>query len=579
MKEQKKKIFTWRINLFLFIIFSMGSIFGVAIYGTLGGVIQNYIASRSQVIEQNSYVDVETSVSYATPANATWANATWGNATWMNASSTDARNDFMILTQLTTKYTTAKAGEKIEIELYTYGNCLNGASITFHCKDLGLGFTSQVDFEDGKKFITIPEEAVAGRYEIENVMLFGTSYAGGTFTRTYDAKEIDNPFALNVEKSASAKDIELQSVSLDKSEAKISENVKVTLKTDVEVTSAKFTFENTSNSEKAVVYLKSENDEKCISFSSTTKEGEYELTNLVLSDGTTSTIYSKQESSSAKQFNFNTKIKVAKADTEDLEFNNEDITAEIVKQIADSDTVKRLVINADTKSLISEDIFNAIKGKNIELVVNYKGNQFIFNGRDIDIAKDIDVSVKSYSLATKNDELKSLVGDSGIILTFASNGSLPSTATLKIKRTPEMKTVLGIDKVYVYYFDEQTLKFEEVAKNLLLDAQNYYTFKIDHNSKFLLTNNQLDESLIQKEDGNIVSFLMESKVYLILIILGVVLIVIVLVVLIVYNKNKKNKKRAVVTVDNTKKSEEKVEQISQEEKNEENISTRTGGQQ
>ena len=515
--------------------------------------------------------DVETCISYATPANATWANATWANATWMNASSTDARNDFMILTQLTTKYTTAKAGEKIEIELYTYGNCLNGASLTFYSNELGLGFTSQVDFEDGKKFITLPEETVAGKYTIENVMLFGTSYAGGTFTRTYKAQELENPISLTVEKPASAKDIELQSITLDKTETKVGENVKVDIKADTEVTNAKLTFENTSNQEKAIVYLKNENDEKCISFSSTTKDGEYELTNLVLSNANTTTIYAKNAADNAKQYNFNTKIKVTKGETEDLEYNNEDITSEIVKEIADSKTLKKLTINADSKSLLSEDIFNAIKGKNVELIVNYKGNQFIFNGKEIDVAKDIDVSVKSYSLASKNDELKNLVGDSGIILTFASNGSLPSTATIKIKRTVDMKNVLGIDKVYVYYFDEQTLKFEEVAKNLQLDAQNYYTFKIDHNSKFLLTNNELDDSLLQEGDNNVVSFLMESKVYLILIILAILVIVIVLVVLVVYKKNNK-KKKTMVTVDNTVKAPE-------ENKTEETTSTRSGADQ
>ena len=571
MKDNKRKLFTWRINLFLFIIFSMGCIFGVAIHGALGGVIEHYIASRAQIIEQNSLEDVETCISYATPANATWANATWANATWMNASSTDARNDFMLLTQLTTKYTTAKAGEKIEIELYTYGNCLNGASLTFYSNELGLGFTSQVDFEDGKKFITLPEETVAGKYTIENVMLFGTSYAGGTFTRTYKAQELENPISLTVEKPASAKDIELQSITLDKTETKVGENVKVDIKADTEVTNAKLTFENTSNQEKAIVYLKNDNDEKCISFSSTTKDGEYELTNLVLSNANTTTIYAKNAADNAKQYNFNTKIKVTKGETEDLEYNNEDITSEIVKEIADSKTLKKLTINADSKSLISEDIFNAIKGKNVELIVNYKGNQFIFNGKEIDVAKDIDVSVKSYSLASKNDELKNLVGDSGIILTFASNGSLPSTATIKIKRTVDMKNVLGIDKVYVYYFDEQTLKFEEVAKNLQLDAQNYYTFKIDHNSKFLLTNNELDDSLLQEGDNNVVSFLMESKVYLILIILAILVIVIVLVVLVVYKKNNK-KKKTMVTVDNTVKAPE-------ENKTEETTSTRSGADQ
>ena len=82
---KKKKVFTWRINLFIFIIFSLGAIFGVAISGIQIPSLEGYLLSRAQTIDTNSLENVYDPSCFATSANATYSNATCSNATYSNA--------------------------------------------------------------------------------------------------------------------------------------------------------------------------------------------------------------------------------------------------------------------------------------------------------------------------------------------------------------------------------------------------------------------------------------------------------------------------------------------------------------
>lgn len=574
MKEQKKKVFTWRINLFIFIVFALGCMFGIAIHGITIPSLEGYLMSRARTLETNSYVNIyqDATSGNATSCNATSANATSGNATSTNATSgnatsNDARNDFIILTQLTMDNSTVKPGQRIGLQCYTYGNCLRSATLSFYNENMRIGFSVQVQYEGDGAYIIIPDDIVPGVYKLDNVLLIADSYGDGTFSRKYIAKENDLDVSVTIEKDETIKDIELKNIKFESDEVIIGENLGVTIETDSELNSARFTLRNKDTNELVVSYMKKENQKDCISFPSNTKEGTYELVSVSLSNGNTTTIYSKEVSSGAKEYNFNNIVKVKKGDLELLDYNNEDVTEEVIKEITTSKLVKKVIINADTKSIISEDVFNAIKGRHIQLIINYKGNQYEFNGNEIEIAKDIDVSIKSYLLSKEND-IKEIVEKDGIILSFMSNGNLPCKATMRIKQTLEMKKVLGTNSIYVYYFDENTFKFEEIARNVNLDSQNYYQFSLAHNSKFLLTNEELNESLIQKNDEEVVSFLMSSKVYLLLIIFAVLVIVIAIVVIVVYNKNKTNNKNELSKNADDKKIEKIVENSNLNKENE-----------
>lgn len=570
MNEPRKKIFTWRINLFIFIVFTLGCMFGVVIHGISIPSLEGYLMSRARTLETDSYVNIyqDSTSCNATSANATSCNATGTNATSCNATSTDARNDFIILTQLTMDSSTVKPGQRIDLQCYTYGNCLKSVTLSFYNESMKIGFSTQVQYEGDSAYIIIPDDMVPGEYKLDNVLLIADSYGDGTFSRKYIAKENDLDISVIIEKDENIKDIELRSVKFENDEVIIGDNLGVILETDSDINSARFILRNKETQDTIISYMKEENQKDCISFPSNTKEGTYELVSIALSNGNTTTVYSKGASSGEKEYNFNNTVVVKKGDSELINYNNEDVTEEVIKEITASKILKKVIINADTKSIISSDLFNAIKGRDIQLVINYKGNQYEFNGNEIEFSKDIDVSIKSYLLSEEND-IKEIVGKDGIILSFMSNGNLPCKAKIRIKQTSEMKRVLGIESIYVYYFDEDTSKFEEVAKNINLDSQNYYEFSLTHNSEFLLTNEELDEKLIQKNDEEVVSFLMSSKVYLLLIMLAILVIVVVIVVIIVYNRNKRKNKKEIIK--NTDKNVEKIDENNDLDKENENI--------
>ncbi len=573
--KQKKKVFTWRINLFIFIIFALGAIFGIAISDFSVGSLQGYLASKLTTIEEtNSYVDLE-GYNYATNPNATCSNvatpgtATNGNATSANATSSNAADDYIILTRLSLLESNGKPGTKIYIDMGTSGNCLNGATFTFKNPSNGFSFVTNLDYNGpGNKCIEIPADTLPGKYQLTGLLLIGTSYGSGTFTKNYgttnslSTTKLEYDISLTVDKDETKKDIKLSGINFEKDEVNLGEELYFTYEADEEVNSIKFTFRNIEDNSIVYAYMREKNNQKYISFASNTKEGKYVLEEVILSNNNNITAYSIDGRNSSEVFNFNTEVTLKKVENEKVELNNEDITEKIIIEMIKSESVNTIVINADSKSIISSDIFNAIKGTNKVLIINYKDTQYVFNGIDINTPKDIDVGLKIYSLkySTKDDDMKSLTSE-GMILNFASNGNLPSEATVKVKQNKEMSVMLEGKNIYVYYFDESTNKFEEIEKNIPL-KDGYYEFNITHNSRYLLTTQPLDEKLLQENDDGIVSFLMDNKIYLALILLAILLIILILIVIIVYFAKKSKKRKPVVVENKTEKKEEENKEIN-----------------
>ena len=561
MKSEKRKVFTWRINLFIFIIFALGTMFGILISDFSVPSLEGYLFNQADVLESNSYVNVN-----ATYSNATASNATSSNATSSNATSSNSAPDAIFVQYIEINTPTIKAGEKMYINFATVGNCLNGATFTFVNDEMGLNFAAQLEYEDdGRMYLDIPEEVVAGTYDLKEILLIGTSNSGGTFSVSY--KEFaghDFNISLVVEKDETKKDIVLNSISFEKSEVDIGDELYFTIDTDVELLSAKFVFKNVETAETITTYMKEKDNKKYLTFATNVRGGNYEIESLTLTSDNTTTIYSKNGNGNVKQFDFNTTITLNEVDLTNLEYNNEDINAEVIEEIKNSKTAKTITINADTKAIVSFDVFDAVKGTKKELIINYRNNQYIFDCSKITMAKDVDVSMKVYSMknTTKDTDVKSFVED-GIIVTFADNGTLPGKAKIRIKQTSELKEVLGNNSVYVYYFDEINRMFEKVDKNVKA-KDSYYEFEITHNSRYVLTTAPIDENMIQKSEDEVVNFVMSDKVYLILIILALVLVIVILVILVVYNRAKGKKNKQEKKEENNK-VEEKVTDTSTEE--------------
>ena len=127
----------------------------------------------------------------------------------------------------------------------------------------------------------------------------------------------------------------------------------------------------------------------------------------------------------------------------------------------------------------------------------------------------------------------------GVVLNFVNNGDLPGKATIRIKSTDTISSILENKKIYVYYYNEDSDNFCIIDSNIKLTKDGYYEFEIDHNSNYLLVNYKLDKSLVV--NSNIVSFQKSNIVNLVLIAGGFLLVIIVIVVIIVIKKTNKKK--------------------------------------
>ena len=224
----------------------------------------------------------------------------------------------------------------------------------------------------------------------------------------------------------------------------------------------------------------------------------------------------------------------------DLTYNNSEITQDILENISNSAETQSITINLDNNVNISEDIFEAIKGKEIKLTINVGENQIIFNGNDITTPKDINAEI-SYNLASEDTLLNEIV-EEGVVINFANNGELPGTATIRIKVTDEMKKALNMETILVYHYDEETKELTQMTANATYKEDGFIEFSIDHNSKYLFVNELIEEKEYTVTTGentevkNEVSFLESHKMYIMIIGVSVLAIVIVAIILIVDKK-------------------------------------------
>lgn len=216
-----------------------------------------------------------------------------------------------------------------------------------------------------------------------------------------------------------------------------------------------------------------------------------------------------------------------------------------MSQIAESQDVKKIVINADEDSKINSEIFDVIKNTDKQLVIIYKENEIVFNGKNIKNSREIDASI--FIDTIKNDkELVSVILLDGIVVNFAPNGDLPGIAKVRIKNTDILKSnISGGSKVYVYFYDELNKNFMLLSENVKLSDDEFYEFAIEHNSKYILVNEEIDEKLLvgyveqvqnNKEEKEVVSFLESHKVYIMIIVMCVIAIIFVSIIVFVDKK-------------------------------------------
>ena len=174
--------------------------------------------------------------------------------------------------------------------------------------------------------------------------------------------------------------------------------------------------------------------------------------------------------------------------------------SEFVEQLEEAKDDAYIVADYSGNATLPEEAFEAIAGtdKTVDLVS--EGVTWRFNGEDITKeTKDIDLSVKitkaEEETSASGQEIKELLDDSAaVVLKFAENGELPGKATIQVKVDYAMREYLGSgQKLYVYYYNNQTGKLELVAEDLTVVNDTYVEFAITHCSYYVLTATKAEE--------------------------------------------------------------------------------------
>ncbi len=328
--------------------------------------------------------------------------------------------------------------------------------------------------------------------------------------------------------------VTLNSITLDNSTAKVNEKVYINIKTSEKLNSLKLVFSSTDGTTFTVYGKDLSSSKPYIEIPSSTISGTYSLVSAIISTLDSSTIYSKTGEKGIEKFNFNITIKISDGAENVYIYNNEDINSEILAKLYSAPSGSEFTVNADSNTLINSELFNVIKGKNKKLIVNYKDNQIIFNGKDIDNSKTIDISMTVENIIN-NENISKLVSK-GILVNFPDNGNLPGKALIRVKATDEVMQILK-NKVYVYVYNNSSNNFSVIDTNVKKSSDNYYEFTITHNSDYIIVNEKLESKLVvSKSSENVVNFQKGNKTLLMLIAIGGAIIIAAVIVIIVLKK-------------------------------------------
>ena len=518
----------------------------ILLFGIMLGITINSSSTFAlDTASSNNATDSNATDSNATDSNATDHNATDSNATDNNATASNAVNtdNIIYLNDISLSKNAAKAGEKIYVNKSTSGACNTAMNISFKEVTKGITFSANIEDLNDNAYILIPNNVVSGNYEVSNLFVVGLNSDNTTFTKKYinsNNNTDNNSFNFNIKLNITGNEknkVELNKISLSNTSAKAGDKVSINVSTTKKLSSLKLVFKSNKNNS-FDVYANDLSSNAYIVIPSSVKSDNYYLyqATLISEDGTN--IYTNGTN---YKFNINLEIKEASETIKALSYNNKDINDDIIKKIYNGTDNLEVTIDANDDSVISSELFNSIKGTKKKLIINYKDNQIIFCGNDIEESKSIDANISTNIIKEDND-ISKLIED-GVVVNFSSNGNLPGSALVRIKITDEMKNAFGNSKIYVYYYNEDSNKFNEIEKEISA-TNGYYEFTISHNSKYVLTNTEIDDSLITTDTANIVGFQQSNKTYIAMIVVSILLIaaVIALIIYIKKNNNKTSKK-------------------------------------
>ncbi|MBR3163043.1 MAG: hypothetical protein IKF17_02950 [Clostridia bacterium] len=307
----------------------------------------------------------------------------------------------------------------------------------------------------------------------------------------------------SIKDDVSVETINLNSFKLAATSAKKSERVNVNMSANKELSQVMLSFIDKNSDNTMIVYLKGlDTDNKYFIVPYTTETGTYELNYAILKDiDGNKTHYRKGvETEEIKHFDFDSTITIEKNDDSKkslLYLDNDNITMDILNEIYEMDDNISIEVNADNNPIVDKALFEAIKGADKNIILQYNDIEWIFNGKDIKEAKSIDVSTNIYkSTNEKSTDINTMLVDTGIILEFAENGFLPGKCLIRVHSTKEIIDILNKQEAKIYYYNNEANNFNKVKMQTILTDDNYYEFYINHNSKYVMTEEEINPTYV-----------------------------------------------------------------------------------
>ena len=284
----------------------------------------------------------------------------------------------------------------------------------------------------------------------------------------------------------------LKSISVKNSEVKLNEKVNVTIDTAKKISTAEFVFSN--DNENITVNLNELNTSNTYFIVPiTASEGTYKLDYVTLKDidGKEYQYRSGEDYNKIKHFDFNVSLTIKSEEDSSnlLNLDSAKITPEMIEKVKELGKNAVIEINANDNPTISKELFEAIKNTNKTIIIKYKNLEWAFNGLDIETAKQIDVSTNIYKTNREADIAGKV--SNGLIIDFSNNGELPGKSLIKIYNSEIISDIMNKNNINVYYYNEETQKFEIIKLNVEYNIKGYYEFYIDHNSKYVITTDKI----------------------------------------------------------------------------------------
>ncbi len=431
-----------------------------------------------------------------------------------------------------------------------------------------------------------------GNYYLKSIFLYkvnsGNRYA--TYRKNYEREDLGGYFndygyvyplpfdmVVNLKRSdtlvENQHDVVMSELKLQKDTATIGAKVPISydcITNKIIIKSVHINFYDYSTKAMFSSYLKSLDKDSYFSIPSTAKEGTYNIESIVFSiensRGESDTIVFKNTVENERNKGvFEQTLKVVKENNKNvLYFATEDLDEIAYETIRNSQENSIIIVDAEYQTIIPAELFDTIKETQRQLIINYKDSEWVMNGIDVEESKDIDVSMKFYSLSDSDisGDLKKVLGDKTMLVEFPENGQLPGMTLVRLK-DDELSELLKNDRFFVYYVDENNNKLRKVALEIQKSYDGFIEFYINHNSKYVITLTEVDDDSILGEDDiafskNTISVdntdKQNTNTILLYVAIGVGVFIIILLIVIIIMMSK-NSKKGNKNVENTKESD------------------------